>query len=82
MFALVSAANILERVHEDFKKIEPVAVGKKFQLRIEAGEEIGSEKSLAEISAPVGQRQPKRGREGGKRHKTHRMRRCRLPKLL
>jgi hypothetical protein len=82
MFALGAAANILERVHDDFKKIEPVAAGKKFQLRIEAGEEIGSEKPFAELSAPVGEPNPKREREGGKRHKTRRMRLCRLPKLL
>lgn len=76
MFALVAASNILERVHEDFKKIDPVAAAAKFKIRVEAGDEIGD-------NAPVGIPAQKAIRKrGGKRHKTYRMRRCRLPKLL
>jgi len=77
MFALVAAGNILNRVHEDFKKIDPLAAAAKFKIRVEAGDEIGD-------NAPVGIPAQKaiRKRGGGKRRKTYRMRRCRLPKLL
>jgi len=77
MFALVAAGNILNRVHEDFKKIDPVAAAEKFKIRVEAGEETGDD-------SPVGTPAQKASRKvkGGKRHKTYRMRRCRLPKLL
>jgi len=41
------------------------------------------EQAAAAAAGPQpGQAGKKRGREGGKRHKTYRMRRCRLPKLL
>jgi hypothetical protein len=78
MFALVAAGNILNRVHEDFKKVDPVAAAAKFKIRVQAGEESGN-------AAPVGipaQKAKRKGAVGGKRRKTYRMRRCRLPKLL
>lgn len=77
MFALVAAGNILNRVHEDFKKIDPLAAAAKFKIRVESGAEIGDN---APVGIPAQKAISKRG--GGKRRKTYRMRRCRLPKLL
>ena len=84
MFPLIAAAQVLERVRKDFnEKFEPKYIPGQALKFIPhaalAGPEVAAAYAAAEPAGLAGQ---KRKRGGGKRRKTYRMRRCRLPKLL
>ena len=92
MMALVAAANLISRVKVDFQNIPPVEVesaGERFKEHAaKYGDDFlalyrAAEEEAAPAPAPAGPLAgQKRKRGGGKRRKTYRMRRCRLPKLL
>ena len=91
MIALMAAANIISRVGIDFQNIPPEereSVGEQFKLNAaKYGDDFLASYRAAEeeaaLAAPAGPLAgQKRKRGGGKRRKTYRMRRCRLPKLL
>ena len=90
MFALGAAARILTRVHYDFRKVPPTINNPLSQEKFREhaamyGEDFVPAYDAASPAAPgpePGLAGQKRRREGGKRRKTYRMRRCRLPKLL
>jgi hypothetical protein len=86
MIALV-AATLIERVKADFRKFNPHYIPGQALKFIPhaalAGPEMIEAYAEAEAADKAALAGKKRGRAGGgKRHKTYRMRRCRLPKLL
>lgn len=83
MFSLLAAAQVLERVRKDFnEKFEPKYIPGQALKFIPHAALAGPEVAAAYAVAQEPLAGQKRKRGGGKRHKTYRMRRCRLPKLL
>jgi len=86
MIALAAAANIISRVGIDFQNIPPIereSAGERFkQNAAEYGDDFLASYRGAEAAAAAPPLAGKKRPRGGKRHKTYRMRRCRLPKLL
>lgn len=94
MLGLVAAANVLERSHSAFNKIDPTAARTRIidevAVDVEAIEpdvaDAVAEEELEGLDRPMDlgllEAAAAQVKDGGKRRKTYRMRRCRLPKLL
>ena len=93
MLGLVAAANVLERSHSAFIKLDPVAA--RTRIIEEVAEDVhkiepdvadgAADEELDDLDRPMdlGLLEAAAAKvKGGKRRKTYRMRRCRLPKLL